>query len=452
MKALFLCLLLCLPASVFAQTEDSTRSYWIQQLERISGPVIENLSKDSLTIVMPIVHNQEYQYLEAFGRTFCGMSRWLNLSEPTEEDSIRSYYRGKVAKCFSNGFNPQARDYFNFKTGKQPLVDAAFLAQGLLRCPLVWSQLDESTKQHVLKEFMDLRRVKPYDNNWMLFASTIEAFILDKTGSCDECRLWEGINAFVYGFYVGDGIYSDGHYYDNNYYNSFVIHPMLMDVLLSLRDSGIKEAEDYLRLESKRYHRYAAWLERQIAPDGSLPVYGRSIVYRIGILHALAEFVCITNDATARGGEIRSAMTKVLTKQLDDMDFDNQGFLTIGFKGLQPDLAEPYISTGSGYLCTTFFLPLGLSQSHPFWKDEQQDWTSLRIQVGSTDVSIDESYREETSCPSFLKRLYYQYKYLASPEKRVARILLFAIFVLSVGGYVLCLMIVLHYRKKRGKR
>src|SRR6266699_3621721 len=47
--------------------------------------------------------------------------------------------------------------------------------------------------------------------------------------------------------------------------------------------------------------------------------------------------------------------------------FDDGGWLTIGFCGHQPSLAESYISTGSLYLCATALLPLGLSPSDAFW-------------------------------------------------------------------------------------
>ena len=34
-----------------------------------------------------------------------------------------------------NGFNPESPDYLNFVVTRQPLVDAAFFCQGILRAP-----------------------------------------------------------------------------------------------------------------------------------------------------------------------------------------------------------------------------------------------------------------------------------------------------------------------------
>ena len=58
------------------------------------------------------------------------------------------------------------------------------------------------------------------------------------------------------------------------------------------------------------------------------------------------------------------------------------GWLKIGVFGSQPSLGEEYISTGSLYLCSAVFLPLGLSPAHPFWKDPDCDWTSKKIWSG----------------------------------------------------------------------
>ena len=47
--------------------------------------------------------------------------------------------------------------------------------------------------------------------------------------------------------------------------------------------------------------------------------------------------------------------------------FNEKGWLRIGFYGHQPSIAESYISTGSSYLCSAAWLPLGLPETDPFW-------------------------------------------------------------------------------------
>jgi hypothetical protein len=67
--------------------------------------------------------------------------------------------------------------------------------------------------------------------------------------------------------------------------------------------------------------------------------------------------------------------------------FDDAGWLRIGLAGHQPSLAEGYISTGSLYLCTLAFLPLGLKPSDEFWSTPPADWTSRKILSGANQAA-----------------------------------------------------------------
>jgi hypothetical protein len=57
-------------------------------------------------------------------------------------------------------------------------------------------------------------------------------------------------------------------------------------------------------------------------------------------------------------------------------------WLNIGLCGQQPGLADFYITTGSLYLCTTIFLPLGLPADDPFWTDPDTPWTAKKVWDG----------------------------------------------------------------------
>ena len=56
-------------------------------------------------------------------------------------------------------------------------LKSAFLAQGLMRCRTrVWDKAPDSVKKNVIDCFKSTRKMKPYESNWLLFASEIEAF------------------------------------------------------------------------------------------------------------------------------------------------------------------------------------------------------------------------------------------------------------------------------------
>lgn len=62
--------------------------------------------------------------------------------------------------------------------------------------------------------------------------------------------------------------------------------------------------------------------------------------------------------------------------------FDEQGWLKVGFYGHQPSIADGYISTGSLYLCSAVWLPLGLPATDPFWVGDAKPWTAKKVWSG----------------------------------------------------------------------
>ena len=104
-------------------------------------------------------------------------------------------------------------------------------------------------------------------------------------------------------------------------------------------------------------------------PDGSFPAIGRSLAYRCGAFQLLAQMAL--RRALPEGvspAQARGALTAVIRRTLEAPDtFDANGWLRIGFCGHQPGVGETYISTGSLYLCSVAFLPLGLPPTDEFW-------------------------------------------------------------------------------------
>ena len=168
-----------------------------------------------------------------------------------------------------------------------------------------------------------------------------------------------------------------------DYYNSFVIQPMLTDVLRVMKRHGIDD-NGFLAIQEQRLSRYAEQLERFISPEGTYPVVGRSIVYRFGAFHALAQASLLhLLPPRVSPEQVRCALTAVIKNQLSAKGtFDANGWLRIGFAGYQPDLAESYINTGSLYLCSVGMLALGLPADDRFWSASASDWTSRKAWHG----------------------------------------------------------------------
>ena len=378
------------------------RRVWVETLDRIARPVLENLAAGTLKKNMPFESlsreplRREVSYLEAVGRTICGIAPWLELgADDTEEGRLRAHYINLVVKGIKNGVDPQSPDHLMFdRRHSQPLVDAAFLAEGILRAPTqIWGRLDQQTRDWLVGEWKVSRGIKPYECNWLLFASIIEAALLEFTGECDMERLIYGVNRFRNEWYKGDGWYGDGPDFHLDYYNSLVIHPMFTETLRVLKKHGLNGA-DFLPTQEERHARLAAQLERMISPEGSYPVTGRSIVYRFGSFHALADAALLhILPANVSPAQVRCALTAVIQRQLaQPRTFDPNGWLRIGYTGSQIRMSEDYINTGSLYLCTAAFLPLGLPANDPFWAAPACDWTAKKAWSGE-DLGADHAIR-----------------------------------------------------------
>ena len=376
------------------------RRLWIQEMIRICCPVLENLAAGTLKKNMPFESlsndplRREVSYLEAVGRTICGIAPWLELGpDKTDEGRLRKQYIDLVVKGLKNAVNPDSPDHLMFDNRHtQPLVDAAFLAEGILRAPTqIWGRLDAQTRKWLIDEWKTSRSIKPYESNWLLFASIIEAALLEFTGEYDAERLNYGVKRFREEWYKGDGWYGDGKAFHLDYYNSLVIHPMLTEVLRIMKKHNLPGA-DFLSTQEKRHGRLAASLERMISPEGSYPVIGRSITYRFGSFHALSDAAYLhLLPQNVSPAQVRCALTAVIQRQLSQpRTYDADGWLRIGYTGSQIHMAEEYINTGSIYLCMAVFLPLGLPADDPFWASPATDWTSLKAWNG-LDVGADHS-------------------------------------------------------------
>lgn len=369
------------------------RAYWVGVLTRIAAPVLNNLSRGTLKKNMPVEVNpastydrKTVTYLEAFGRLMAGMAPWLELgADATGEGKIREKYMLLARKSLANAVDPASPDFMQFTSQKyeQALVDASFLAQALIRAPkTLWEPLSAKTKADVIKALKSTRNIKPTYNNWLLFMAMIECFLMRIGEDADVVRIDYAIKKLEE-WYKGDGIYGDGPKFHFDYYNSFVIHPMLIDIVKTMTDKGLEKKEVYDTV-LKRAIRYADIQERSISPEGTFPPVGRSLVYRFGALQGLAQIALMNQlPAAISPAQVRGAMSLVIQRMIEAPGtFDSQGWLTIGFCGHQIDLGEYYMSTGSLYLCTVGLLPLGLPANDVFWTAASQPWTARKIWEG----------------------------------------------------------------------
>ncbi len=367
----------------------------VLRLEQVVRRPLESAAASRLAVELPLPDGRGAASagLEALGRTLTGIAPWLECTGLTgPEEALRVEFAELARRAIAVAVDPASPGFLNFNRGMQPLVDSAFLAHGILRAPReLWERLAPDVRRNLVAALASSREITPACNNWLFFSAMVECFMKFAGEPFDRMRVEYAINTFK-GYYCGDGIYGDGPEFHWDYYNSFVIQPMALEVFRSFpeaevstqRRCGVREQM------TAAARRYAVILERMIGTDGSYPAIGRSITYRCGAFHLLAAMALDRNlPEELSPAAVRGALTAVIRRTLDAPGtFDRDGWLRIGLSGFQPGLGEVYINTGSLYLCTTAFLPLGLPPEDPFWSLPDEPWSSVKLWNG-VDLPAD---------------------------------------------------------------
>lgn len=301
----------------------------------------------------------------------------------------------QTQQSLAHAVNPDSPDYLYWGSPKtaQPLVDAAYIAHAFLAAPSVlWEPLDAVTKERFIYEFKNIRQIKPFHNNWLLFAAMIESFLLSINEDIDTARIDTAIDQ-INKWYVGDGWYSDGEKFHFDHYNGFVIHNMLVEVLKVNVTKGRRDPKEY-DIAYKRMQRYASFQERYISPEGTFLLVGRSTTYRVGAFQPLVK-LALDNalPEEIKPAQVRSALTAVMKNIFIPSTFTKEGWLTLGLLGdKQKEIADYYSNTGSMYITSLVFLPLGLLNTHEFWSGPFTDWTQRKAWSGQPfkkDYAVD---------------------------------------------------------------
>lgn len=377
------------------QKQQTDREYWCSVAYKIAAPVLDEMSRGTLQKNMQTEfspsfdsRNKKVAYMECFGRLMAGIAPWLALPDDgTPEGKMRKDLRDKALLSYKNAVDPQSPDCLLWTGAGQIMVDAAYIAESFLRAyDELWTPLDDVTKQRYIKNFQGVRAIDPPYTNWLLFSSTIEAFLAKAGAQYDEYRVNSAVRK-TEEWYVGDGWYSDGPVFSFDYYSSYVFHPMYLETLAAMRDAKANTRIDYAKYYDRalpRAQKFAIVLERFISPDGTFPVVGRSIPYRLATMQPLALMAWYKKlPADLKPAQVRAALTKTIHRMFDHQNnFNKGGYLTIGFCGSQPDVADWYTNNGSLYMTSLVFMPLGLPATDEFWSAPAEPWTQVKAWGG----------------------------------------------------------------------
>ena len=219
-----------------------------------------------------------------------GIAPWLDLDEgPADERALRTRYRDLTARALAQALDPASPDALNFTDGGQPLVDAAFLAQAVLRAPQVLQQRPRAGDARAARRGLRIGARHPAR------LQQLAAVCGDGRSRAQGARRALGPHARGLRAAAARAVVSRRRRVQRRPGVPLGLLQQLRDPPDAGRRAGarcgdVHPAWTALRTkEEARATRYAAVLERLVAPDGSFPPLGRSIAYRCGAFQALAQ-------------------------------------------------------------------------------------------------------------------------------------------------------------------
>lgn len=375
----------------------SDRAFMVALLQKMATPILSRMAEGRLQRewkpeLSPTWDKRDPKvaYMEGFARLIDGIAPWLALPDGDDAESrLRRTLREQAVRSYIHSVDPASPDRLGWEGHGQALVDSAYFTSALLRAPkTLWEPLDTTTKQRIVAVIKGLRRISPPYQNWLLFAAMNEVFLLSVGEDWDPMRVDMTIKLFAGEWYAGDGWYQDGESFHYDYYNSYVIHPMMVQILETLSNhrtsfNNLKPQAEFDRA-LKRMKRFGEHLERMIGPDGAYAAIGRSLTYRIAahqVLGVLAWRQWLPETLPAP--QVRSATVAAARRIFaDPSNFNAQGYMTIGFTRAQPSLGDWYSNAGSMYIASEGLIALGLPASDPYWSAPATPWTMRRAYSG----------------------------------------------------------------------
>lgn len=368
------------------------------------------------------VYNESTIGMESFSRIIWGIAPLSVYKENNE-------YINNIIEGIKNGTNPLHEEYWGeCKNYDQMFVEMTPIALALCIIPKkILGNMSEDEINNLEKWLNYINERDVVDNNWLFFRVLVNV-ALKKVGlKYNEKKIEESLER-IESFYLGEGWYSDGKTQQKDYYISFAIQ------YYSLLYISIEKENDMTRC--KKYEERAKLFAKDFiywfSSNGSSIPYGRSLIYRFA-QSAFWGALAFAEIEIFSWGIVKGILLRNMRWWFKQNIFDRDGILNLGY--VYPNLAmtESYNSPGSPYWALKSFLPLALSEEHPFWKAEEEELPILdnkKLQEYSNMIIMRDEFGEHIA--SFVMGQYSQYK-LAHCEAKYTKFVYSNIFGFNIS-------------------
>lgn len=274
-----------------------------------------------------------------------------------------------------NGTNPEHPEYWgDLGETDQLAVEMPPIALAFAIMPeKIWDVLDDQQKQNVVSWLDQINHNGVPDCNWNFFIVLVNVALLKLGVKYNKENLQRFLDR-IDDFYLGDGWYSDGYKRDQrDYYIPFAMHFYGMIYAGLMEDVDPERCAVYRDRAKLFANDFIHWF----ASDGAAIPFGRSLTYRF----AQGAFWGSLAFGKVEGLDwsvIKGLYLRHLRWWFDKPIFSQDGLLTVGYGYPNLLMSETYNAPGSPYWSFKAFLPLALSEDHPFWRADEKPLPNLQ--------------------------------------------------------------------------
>jgi hypothetical protein len=351
-----------LPQNPFADNPFLNRADVQRAVTELFSPLLPHFSASGARVKLSAMQahfDQAAGELEGFARPLWGIAPLV--AGGGKFDHWALYREG-----LKNGTDPGHPDYWgDIGDIDQRQVELAAIgfALRIARAEL-WDPLDASAKTKVAAYLVSGREREFVNSNWKFFRVMIDLGLMHCGIEVDAQKRTTYLDA-IEDFMLGNGWYRDGPIRSADHYIPFAFH--YYGLIYAALSGDTERAARY----RERAAEFAQSIRHWYAADGSALPFGRSLTYRFaqaGFWGALA----YAGVEALPWGQIKGYYLRNLRWWAKQPIFDRDGVLSVGYCYPNLLISEGYNSAGSPYWAMKAFLPLALSENHPFWTAEEE--------------------------------------------------------------------------------
>lgn len=384
-----------------------TREDWIDACKYLLGGIFKNVDKIEMPLTFQRLEtdityphknlSEKAHEGQLMAERFEGLARSLFIAAPLiAEDpeilingiSLRNYYKFHILKaCESSGgltvgrYCELAKNSENFCF--QQTVEIGALVIGLFVTKnQIWDSYTAAERDLIAEFISEYAHGNTINQNWRFFNMLSLAFLHMNGYPIDKDIMLDHAQSIL-SYYAGGGWYRDGQNFD--YYScwGFQFYAPIWNKWYGF-DNLPQIAEQFRAYSDELMLTFPDLFDK----NGSMLMWGRSCIYRFGVLSAFYGNILSSSDLN-NVGLFRRIASGCLMQFLGRDDFlGDNNIPTLGFYGQFPPMVQSYSCTESVFWLGKAFMLLTLDKNHAFWTEKEAKGTFERLKEKQIKTTV----------------------------------------------------------------